>query len=512
MTNPNAVWQELLEVAQRVAGDPLRFGVYDRDPLGFCRDVLGVKLWKKQEDLILAPLSHRRVAVRSGHGVGKSFAVACLSLWWWIARRGLVITTAPTKSHLEDVLWREIHMRLQESRVPIPGERNLRDLSIDPTWYMSGVTTDQEGAFQGRHHPRLLVVVDEAAGVAEQTMLEIDTCASAEGNAVVLIGNPTSTSGTFYNAFGKNRASWHTFKISCLDHPNVKAKKELIAGAVEWRWVEGKRKSWGETHPFWYSRVLGDFPAMSTRGVVPLMWAERACNDERRQKALDAALLSRERKIAGLDVARYGDNLCVFMTRRGDAVESIQSWGHTTLTETAGRTLKLCADLSVDTLVVDAAGLGAGVYDILADAGLRVLGYNGGHPALNRGAFSNRRCELWWHLRQRFEKERLWLPEKVPETEKLLADLVAPEYELTMAGRIKVETKEKLLERGVPSPDFADSLTLCFASDPNPEEALQEEPEFGRDPILQEELLPPGGEEEGFEEFSEPIGQFPVGY
>jgi len=150
--------------------------------------------------------------------------------------------------------------------------------------------------------------------------------------------------------------------------------------------------------------------------------------------------------------------------------------------------------------------------DILADAGLRVLGYNGGHPALNRGAFSNRRCELWWHLRQRFEKERLWLPEKVPETEKLLADLVAPEYELTMAGRIKVETKEKLLERGVPSPDFADSLTLCFASDPNPEEALQEEPEFGRDPVLQEELLPPGGEEEGFEEFSEPIGQFPVGY
>ena len=51
-----------------------------------------------------------------------------------------------------------------------------------------------------------------------------------------------------------------------------------------------------------------------------------------------------------------------------------------------------------------------------------------------------------------------------------LADLVAPEYGLNSTGRIMVESKEKLLERGIKSPDFADSLVLCFAADEDPVE------------------------------------------
>jgi hypothetical protein len=120
-------------------------------------------------------------------------------------------------------------------------------------------------------------------------------------------------------------------------------------------------------------------------------------------------------------------------------------------------------------LVIDASGVGAGVYDRLLELRAPVYGYNGGHRAFTPGSFSNRRSEMWWAMRTRLEKQRLWFP---AQSEKLIAELVVPEYELTSSGRIKVETKENLLDRGVKSPDHADSLILCFAMDENPEADL----------------------------------------
>ena len=40
-------------------------------PLAFAADVLGVKLWDKQKEVLSALPDHRRVAVKSGNGLGK---------------------------------------------------------------------------------------------------------------------------------------------------------------------------------------------------------------------------------------------------------------------------------------------------------------------------------------------------------------------------------------------------------------------------------------------------------
>ena len=108
--------------------------------------------------------------------------------------------------------------------------------------------------------------------------------------------------------------------------------------------------------------------------------------------------------------------------------------------------------------------------DILLDDGFNILAYNGGHRAFTPTSFANRRSEMWWYLRQRFEKSRIWLPKGC---EDLIADLVAPEYELSPSGRIKLWSKEKMLDSGISSPDFADSLVLSFAMDEDPEEELR---------------------------------------
>ncbi|HZA25129.1 MAG TPA: hypothetical protein VFA32_21455, partial [Dehalococcoidia bacterium] len=42
-------------------------------PLDFAADVLGVELWSKQKEVLAALPQHRRVAVKSGNGLGKGF-------------------------------------------------------------------------------------------------------------------------------------------------------------------------------------------------------------------------------------------------------------------------------------------------------------------------------------------------------------------------------------------------------------------------------------------------------
>ena len=508
MTSFNeAALSEVLAKAQIVAGDPTRFKGYAGKPDKFVHDILGVDLWSKQIDVLRYARDHRRVVVRSGHGVGKTFVVACLILYWLYAEQGLVVTTAPTKQHVEDVLWRTLWEIVERAPVKLPGERSKTELKLSPTWYATGITTDTAESFTGRHHARLLVVIDEAPGVEEHIHLAVSTLTTGAENRLVLIGNPTTTSGTFYEAF-RHAATWKPISISCFDHPNVKSGKEGIKGAVTKEWIEEKRELWGEHHPFWYSRVLGEFPKISTRGVVPLGWVERAQNAERWQDALDTAKDERYPRVAGLDVARYGDNRTVLIVRQGDAVVEIRSWTHTTLTETSGKVKLLMKELDIKSVVIDASGIGSGVYDILAEQGLNVYAFNSGHRAFTPGSFSNRRSELWWHIRQRLEKERLWFPSNDAKQVGLLcSDLTAPEYQVLSTGRLQVETKENLLDRNVPSPDYADALVMCFALDEDPEaELVAPKPSEGRD-VLGDILVMPNPLDD-----AAPFEQLPMGW
>lgn len=489
---------ELLKVAAEVKGDPRRFTSYKNRPVAFCKEILGLNLWKKQADLLVAVANGRRVSCRSGHGVGKTTAAAASMLWWLYARQGRVFSTAPTKEHVEDALWFEVNKLWRKAIVPLPGHCYTTSLIIEPDWYATGITTDQAGAFQGRHHPNLYVVIDEAAGVGEPIHEEISTCASGENNCVLMIGNPTTTSGTFYESHNK-LGIWKKLHISCLEHPNLVQGREVIAGAVSRHWVEEKREEWGENHPLWFSRVLGEFPRISTRGVIPLMWVERAQDENARRDALEQAKKERLPRIGGLDVARYGDNVCVLIVRHGDAIEHIEAWSHLSLMETTGKAIKAIQDFELSMLIVDASGIGAGVVDRMQEQGVQeVVPFNGGSRAFNPSTFANKRSELWWSLRQRFEKSRLWLP---PNCAKLVADLIAPEYKLKSTGRIHIDTKEEMLDKGKKSPDFADALCQCFALDEDPIDLPAEKPAFGQDPTPYVEVV-------DYHQFE----QFPVGY
>lgn len=525
---PSAI-ELILQKAREVAGDPLRFGKYADDPLGFAEDVLGLRqnmdlgiygLWDKQKEILLAAATYARVTVRAGHSVGKSFVMAVLTLWWLYARRGMVITTATTKSQVEQVLWREINDLADKAIVPLPGTALDTERKINRTWFAAGISPGKDSSFQGRHHPDLLVIVDEAGGVDEARHLEISTLATGAKNCIVMIGNPTQTSGTFYDSHTSAGTDWHCIHISCLDHPNVKAGKELIPGSVTVEWVERWRRKWGVGHAMWDIRVLGDFPGQSEKGTIPLLYAKRGEDQTKgedgltkRERALADAKKRRVLPIIALDVARYGSNKCVMGLRYGDAVESIQVWGQTSTMATVNRAYDLWRETGASKVVVDVIGLGGGVVDRLLELGVPCEGFNSQHRAWTYGEFSSRRSELWWLVRLRLENDRLHYPMteddngNVAPGGQLIKDLVAPEYGITGTGRLKVETKEDLLARQVPSPDYADMLVMLFA-DENPEiflETLKADPE--QDPAAFDEE-----QYEALDPLDECFEGFPRGY
>lgn len=79
---------------------------------------------------------------------------------------------------------------------------------------------------------------------------------------------------------------------------------------------------------------------------------------------------------------------------------------------------------------------------------------------------ANLRSQLWWDARLAFAPESVEPISlaRLSETDyaRLRAELTAPTYRMTSAGKVQVESKEELKARGLPSPDVADAFNLAL--------------------------------------------------
>ena len=233
-------------------------------PVMFAKEVLGVSMWSKQEEVLAALREHRRVAVKSGNGLGKGFSAAVAILWFLCCHDpAVVLSTAPTFRQVRHVLWREVHRLYQRAGRPLGGKLLETRLEMSEGRFALGLSADSDEEFHGFHSPNMLIVVDEAEGVEEPIYEAIEAVMTSENCKLLLIGNPTTMSGTFRRAFHEDRDLYHTLTISALESPNVVEGQKVVPGLVSKRWVEERKKVWGEENPIYQARVLGEFP---TRG------------------------------------------------------------------------------------------------------------------------------------------------------------------------------------------------------------------------------------------------------
>jgi len=137
--------------------------------------------------------------------------------------------------------------------------------------------------------------------------------------------------------------------------------------------------------------------------------------------------------------------------------------------DTVGRVKRRYEDAPPDrkptVILVDAVGMGAGVFDRLRELGLPVRDINTGNKAMDPDRYTNLRTELWFKAREWLQTGTRAMPGDDPLLEKLQQELVSVKYGYDSSGREKAETKEEMKKRKLPSPNLADAFVLTFAED-----------------------------------------------
>lgn len=371
----------LPDVMEGLAGDA-RKAKYINDPVLWAKDILGVELWSKQQDIAyaIARGSKKSVAVRAGHGVGKSFLSAVLTAWWIDVHplgSAFVATTAPSAAQVKAILWREIRALMQLSVDRHKEFKRLEKAGKDtagfPDHALPGYITGNDewktamgvlvaqgrkppdhkaDAFQGIHAEYVLAIGDEAVGLTSEMIDSLSNITSNDTSRRLLIANPTNPSSRLGQIFsGKINdktgeeygVTWDLHAISVLDSPNFhgggrcwedceqkvehdrlpfglgmseKALRSLSGPS----YVEEKRLEYGEDSPRYRSRVLGLFAYDSGNNL----FTEFALG-----KGRDATCFVADDslRVLGVDVARAetGDSTFLYLSESGLMAEWIET-------------------------------------------------------------------------------------------------------------------------------------------------------------------------------------------
>jgi len=430
---------------------------YRSDPVLFSRELIGISPDDWQCELLraVADPEIRRVSCRSGHGVGKSTAVALAAVWHVLMRvPSKTVVTAPTSAQLFDACFAEMKNIAKRLKPPFDDLLEIKsdriELKSQPeTTFISCRTSRQEQpeALAGVHADSVLLLADEASGISPNIFEAASGSMSGHNATTVLTGNPTRNTGFFYDTHNRLKDDWYTMHVSCVDSPRVADD-----------FVEDMKKRYSEDSPAYHVRVLGNFPPSEEDTVIPVALIDQAMNN-------DIKVHEDTPAIWGLDVARQGSDSSVLAKRQGPIVHPLTVWRNLDLMQLTGA-VKAEYD-AIDNpakrpveIIVDSNGFGAGVLDRLRELDLPARGLNVSERALQKETYLNLRAELWFKIKSWLEG----MDVKLPRDDALWAELAAPRYHFTSSGKLQVESKEAMKKRGVASPDRADAVALCLAN------------------------------------------------
>lgn len=434
---------------------------YQHSPAEWIRDRTGGYIWSKQEEICQSVVDNKYTAVKACHGPGKSFIAARIGCWWLDVHDlgdAFLVTTAPSWPQVSAILWRE--MRRAHRRAKLPGR-----ITLECQWYLSEVGNKageelvgmgrkpadyDDDAFQGLHARYILVILDEACGIPVSLWTAVLSLVTNDNARVLAIGNPDDP-GSEFAKFCKPSSGWNVITIPAFDTPNFTGEyvpPEVAEQLVTPGWVDERRADWGEGSPLWQSKIMAEFPDISDEYLITPGMIQRGIE-------IDLPGLGKGRY--GADIARFGDNQSVVYRNRDGQIRFENSWGMADTMQTAGR-LKMMMQrhhrVAPVPMVIDTVGVGGGVYDRLREQGMDVVSFVASGRANRPDKFQNRRAELFWQFRVDLENGNIDLD---PEDTKLHNELMSIKWGVTSTGKIYIESKEDMRDRGVQSPDRADA-------------------------------------------------------
>jgi hypothetical protein len=427
-----------------------------KDPLAFVRGVLGVEPEEWQRKALEALRDgHTRISIRSGHGIGKTTFQAWLVLWGLLCfgKDTKIPVAAGSQDQLRDTIqpeiakWRDRLPPLLRDLVTVDNEKiSFAPAPNDAFAVFRTASKDNPQALAGFHAENLMFLLDEASAIHEKAYEVAMGALSTEGAILVMTGNPTESSGYFYDSHTLLADRFWTLRVSSEEVPRARGH------------IEDVIQRYGADSNEYRVRVLGEFPKAGPDSLIPMEWVEAAITR-------DVAPMN-VMPVWGVDPARGGDRSTLCKRKGNVVLEPVKVFNQKDTMTLCGLILREWDDTPIDErpheICVDMIGIGAGVVDRLDELGLPVRGVNVGESAAVSDLFMRLRDELHWRLREWFESRKC----KIPNDRALISELTVTKYRVLSSGKVQVESKDDMKKRlAGKSPDLADALMLTFAAD-----------------------------------------------
>jgi hypothetical protein len=344
--------------------DRARKDRYLYNPTLWIQDHLGLSLTLKQSEVADAVISGptRSIAVRAGHGTGKSAIASLLAVFWIDVHplgQAFVASTAPSAAQVGGILFREMkrwhslsrdrhdeYLRLKalgQDTGTLPDHRLPGSINGANEWKLDDGTlvavgrrppdSKDEDSFQGLHSPFLLSIGDEAGGLREGMIDALANISTGVNCRRLLIGNPSNPRSRFGTIFKDPSGAWSLYHMSVLQNPNFhgggkcscpehvnqpfglgmsKLALDSLSGP---EYVEEKLLEYGKDSARYKVRVLGEFAYDAGNNL----FTDHEIGMARDAEAFIDYASNDTHTVLGVDVARskYGDTSFVYRFTTG---------------------------------------------------------------------------------------------------------------------------------------------------------------------------------------------------
>lgn len=455
--------QQIIDLAASCRFDPERWSRLAWDwGHGPLEEYDGPREWQSTINIMirdhLADPSTRytplRIAVASGHGIGKSAEMGMLSNWamsaWDDAK---VVTTANTDKQLQTKTGPEISKWFRQSLTAHWFDVQATSIkSRDPehkdTWRQDFIPWSEHNteAFAGLHNAGkiILLLFDEASKIADEVWEVAEGALTDENTVIIFIafGNPTRNVGRFRECFRKFRHRWKTLQIDSRTVPGT--NKQFLQQLVD---------DHGEDSDIVKIRVRGQFPAQSAMQFISADDADAARRVSLRPEQYKFAPV-----ILGVDPAWTGEDSLEIFLRQGLYHKSLVSLPRNDNdVEVANLIARLEDEHHAAAVHID-AGFGTGIKSAGDTMGRHwKLVWFASAPS--DPGYLNKRSEMWGEMKKALKNGAAI----DPDDDVLYQDITSPETVARLDGKIQLQSKKEMKALGLPSPNRGDAMALTYA-------------------------------------------------
>ena len=416
-------------------------------PSAFAFFCLGMELYSWQIEALEALGRKKKVALMAANGSGKTACVVAVAILWFLHcfPKGRCPVVSGSWMQVEDQLFPALEV--YKNHPLFSGWRwNHCKIETPEGGFCEGFSTNNELKMEGWHESEdspVLYIVDEAKAISEPKFSGVDRCTRTFS---LTTSSPGKDSGYFYDMFHSKASLYHTVRVSAFDCPHILPET-----------IDYKKELWGEESPLYRSSVLGEFTNADGYSILP---AETLTRILEAQKSQDPPVWVKRRLAAACDFAAGRDKNALALCD-GVRAEVVSSWRERDTVQSSRRFARELKDWGVlpSRALGDADGLGLPMVHTIRDAGYRLQEFHGGATAENSSCYTNLISQVWIEGCRKIANGEIYLAGMTPD---LYNQLTKRNLEFDARGKLRAEPKDSLKERGLHSPDDADSLLMAI--------------------------------------------------